>query len=239
MEDDPADRVDSSQINRNERDPALREAMQLDQVAYETRKANPVEWLEVLKNLDVLDDGRQLSEKVICNFLLDLWWDLRFAPGTRPLYLPFAEVYSLGFKILSGNQATSGGLEEGMFNLLYKSTASRATDKRVCFFLHRNQMAMCQGKRDLLHSSNHFFPVVFDYTTHKAHAFGIISDPAPNIREEAAKDSGWSCWLGPELWKLIGEELGWAEDVGDPGTVCIITKSWPQVYRPSIFSAKD
>lgn len=223
-------KVDSSQINRNEKDQAQRTAIQRDQVAYELRKSDVNEWLEVLRSLDVLQDRRMLSEKVICNYLLDGWWDVRFSPGKRPIYLAFAEVHALSMEILRADTLPSQSIEEGVFGLMYKSVASsRPEERRVCFFLYRDQSALANGERDLLLGGNHFFPVLFDYTARKAYVFGLVSVPEPEIEVEMGEESTWACWLGPELWSLIGQEMGWGTDVGDVNTVRIVTKNWSQV----------
>ena len=82
---------------------------------------------------------------------------------------------------------------------------------------------------DKLDQSDHFFPVVFDYPAHTAYAFGVVSVKKPEIRVELAQTSGWDCWMGPQLWKVIGQELHWGEDIGDSETVNVVTKNWEQV----------
>lgn len=226
--------MDSSQINRNEKDVARRKAIDDDEKAYQRRKSDPNESLEVLVSLDVLGDGRQLSEKVICNYVLDHWWDVRFSPGKRPIYLSFLEVNELGWDIIQDKVKHPKRFEDGEFGKLYRSVASRVEDRRVCFFVHRNQSAMARGVRDKLQHSNHFFPVVFDYTAHKAYAFGVVSVREEEVRSERGENSLWGCWLGPELWKSIGEEMHWGSDVGDVETVCVVTKNWRQVRIPDL-----
>jgi len=202
-------------------------------VEYEKRKGLAGEFLEVLSSLDVLDDGRQLSEKVICNYLLDRWWDLRFSPGKRPIYLAFAEVHELSREIAKAGGAirSSLQLEEGAFSTFYGSVAPRAKDRRVCFFLHRNQAAVASGKKNALHGANHFFPVVFDYLAKRAHCFGVVPVQQPEIQEDEGGESDWGHWMGPQLWSLIGQEMGWGDVVGDAETVTVVTKNWPQVSQ--------
>ena len=221
--------VDSSGIDKNEKDQAQRKAIHDDQVEYEKRKSMLEETLEVLRSLDVMGPGRQLSEKVICNYLLDHWWDLRFAPGKRPLYLPFAEVHQLSIDILSGGVDPADSFQNGAFCRLYRSVAPRPKSKRVCFFLHRNQATLACGKRGGLATANHFFPVVFDYEAHMAHCFGLVTVETADVWVQGGDESGWACWMGPELWMWIGQELGWAQDIGDVKTVSVVTKNWKQV----------
>lgn len=225
-------KVDSSQINRNERDEARRKAIHLDQVQYESMKADSDEWLEVLKSLEVLGHRRYLSEKVICNYTLDHWWDVRFSPGKRPIYLLFSMVHWLSLDIVAGKVKRTESFDSGEFGSLYRSVASRPEDKRVCFFLFRSQSAMNERVRDRLRgtSANHFFPVVFDYTAQKAYSFGVASVEKVEVRVERGGESPWSCWLGPELWVSIAHEMGWGEDVGDVDAVCTVEKNWQQVW---------
>ena len=82
-------RVDVSLLNRNEHNEAFRDALHNDEVAYQTRMALPHEWLNILADLSVMAPGMYLSDKVICNYLLNCWWALRFTPNARPIYLAF------------------------------------------------------------------------------------------------------------------------------------------------------
>lgn len=210
-----------------------RQAIYHDQVEYETKKADPFEWQQVLKDLDVLQPGNYLSEKVVCNYIMDQWWDIRFAPGRRPIYLPFTEVHYLSSR-LTAHLLQRGDEEFKLFPFqkLHQSVACRKEDRRVCFFLFRTQSAMDGEQRDEMKSCNHFFPVLFDYDAHKAHVFGIVNVSRPGVKAERASESKWSCWLGPELWQRIAEGMGWGEDVGDPDTVRVVTKNWNQACRP-------
>jgi hypothetical protein len=222
-------KVDSSNINRNEHDQAMRDNIHNDEVAYQTRIALPHEWLEVLRSLDVFRPKTFLSEKVICNYLLDCWWSHRFDPHTRPIYLPFTEIHLLSAKVIRGIQTEEISFENGSFNRLYCSVVPTATDKRVCFVLHRNEAHLLHGKTGSLAACNHFFPVLFDYDSHKAYAFGVWNVRGEMKEVKYGQSSRWKSWSGPELWDRIGRELGWAADVGDPDTVTVVVKNWRQV----------
>lgn len=221
--------VDSSKINRNEIDQAQRIAIHKDQVEYENRKGLGPELEEVLSNLNVFEDRRYLSDKVICNFLLDQWWDLRFSPGRRPIYLAFGEVQQIDRDIARGVTNFDLSFAQGSFGGLYRSVVPWAKKKQVCFFLHRNQNAMASGEGNGLESPNHFFPVVFDYRAKKVHCFGVVSVEEPEVTVASGRDSSWDRWMGPKLWMAIGKELGWEEDVGDPDEVVVVIKNWCQV----------
>ena len=71
-----ANKINSSQINKNKADLALKNAIYLNESSYLHRKANPQEWSYVLQNLKIFGPNRHLAEKAICNYLLDCWWDL-------------------------------------------------------------------------------------------------------------------------------------------------------------------
>jgi hypothetical protein len=101
--------------------------------------------------------------------------------------------------------------------------APAAREKSVCFFIHRGQ------GRNIMNHGNHFFPVLFDYEAHKAYAFGVSSCPESVCSSCEGMESGWQEWLGPGLWKLIGNELDWRDEVGDTDTVTVVTKNWLQV----------
>lgn len=222
--------VDSSSINRNESNQTLRNQIYQDEKEYQVRKALPYEWLEVLQSLPVIGPKRYLSEKVICNYLLDCWWALRFSPQIGATYLPFSEVNQLSHSILT-NQPTLLNFQSGVFKSLYRSVISTRTTKRVCFFLHRNLELVSQGERDTLARPNHFFPVVFNYDTHEAFVFGAWSTikKKEETRIGKGQESRWDAWLGSDLWRTIGHQLDWSNNVGDPAAVTVTIKNWHQV----------
>lgn len=180
-------------------------------------------------SLDVLGHKRYLSEKVICNYALESWWDLRFSPGRRPIYLAFPDIHVLSANICSGTYVPSKTFKTGIFQALYRATAPKPKHRMVSFFLQRSQSALVQGSNAGLSQANHFFPVVFDYQTHKAYFFGVISAKTPDVRVEGARSSGWASWMGPQLWGAIAHELGWRETVRGSESVTVVTKNWPQV----------
>ena len=192
----------------------------------------PYEWLEVLRCLDILAPGEQVSEKVICNHILDFWWGLRFRLRKGPIYLPFTEVLQLSRDVVNGVAQPSQTFEGGVFQSLYHSIIPNDKDRRVCFFLHRSQPALSMGHIDSLREPNHYFPVLFDYRAHRAYAFGILSVSEPGVVVRNGTQSNWDLWQGPELWEMIGSALGWVGDIGKLATVNVVTKSWPQVCLP-------
>ena len=204
----------------------MREKIHKDEMAYQKRVGMPYEWLDVLINLDVFSPKTFLSEKVICNHLLDCWWTHRFDPYTRPIYLPFTEIHLLSGKVVEDEEVSFDG---GAFARLYRSVVPTAADKRVCFFLLRNQSHLINDVEGGLDGCNHFFSVLFDYNSHRAHVFGTLSVKEKVTEVNTGESSGWNAWSGPTLWGRIGKELGWAADVGDVHTVNVVVKNWPQV----------
>jgi len=228
--------VNASRIDRNETNPVQKAAITADERTYRTRMANLTELQEILQTLGLLKDREWLSEKFICNFIFSHWWDLRFSPGPRPIYLPFFDVHLLSLEIQAKGFVLYEGSERAPFFNLYQSTAWRREERALCFFLHRSQGAMENGELDCFQESNHFFPVLFNYVDHMAHVFGTRSVMDPETRVQIGDESGWQYWLGPQLWKSIGQGMGWGEQVGDPNTVEVVTKNWHQVCGPSSHS---
>ena len=189
-------------------------------MTYLTRKAMPARWTQVLLNLNTLGPVSYLHEDVICNHLLETWWDLRFRPHTRPIYLPYSHIDSLCQKIAQGDMQVPTGSGDGAFKDMYRSTVPTTPDKRVCFFLHDRIFTPDNSKM--------FFPILFDYGAHTAYAFGT-STPGADFVAGRGDQSTWNRWLGPKLWTVIGRHLGWMVDDGKPATVKVVTKKWTKV----------
>lgn len=205
----------------------MREAIQKDEAEFQARKADPLDWLEVLRDLDVLSPGRFLSDRVICHYLLGVWWAIRFEERGF-IYLPFLVVHLASTSINIGRIASPGF--EGTFAYMYRAVAPYTKHRRACFLLLRNSLALSSHQRSVaLTNPNHFFAVAFDYRTHKAYIFGTVSTEQAVVDVETGEGGSWDCWLGPELWRAMGEDMGWKEDVGDPNTVEVVTKNWKQV----------
>ena len=223
-------KVDTSHINRNEHNEVQREAIHGDEVEYQIRKAFPFEWLEILSTLGALEPKTFLSDKIINNYLLTCWWALRFAPQAGPIYLGFSEVNDLSRDVLRG-ETQPVCFSDGIFRPLYSSVVPATANRQVCFFLHRNQSCMRTSTGGPMDHANHFFLVLFDYGTHTAYVFGTLDMSTKEIDVQCGLDSGWDHWLGPGLWTIIGQQLDWMADIGDPATVIVTTKNWHQVCQ--------
>ncbi|KAG1718054.1 uncharacterized protein EDB91DRAFT_1067025, partial [Suillus paluster] len=77
----------------------------------------------------------------------------------------------------------------------------------------------------IVHHSNHFFTVIFDFQGRLAHVLGRhISDDAMDV--DGVNPHDWKDWRGPEFWKRIAALHGWSpEDVDD---VVLIPRDWEQ-----------
>jgi hypothetical protein len=225
--------VDVTLINRNKMDKAQRAAIERDQRHYEVRKAQPDQLVETLRTLSALKHGVFLTNTIICNYILDHWWDLRFSPGRRPIYLPSYEINDISTKIFRNIDTNCDGFEDGPFSKMYRSTAPMSEDKRVCFFLHRDMSLITAGICGL-GTPNHFFPVLFDYQAHKAFVYGAVSTYHPESGVESGRTSNWASWLGPALWIQIYRMMGWGEMPGDSSTTSVVSKNWRQVRRPFV-----
>lgn len=222
--------VDSSHIDRNEGDQARRDAIHRDQLEYKTRKSSPDQWAEVLHHLNSAGIHGHLYPKIISNHILEKWWDVKFSPGGRPIYLAFRDLNLLIQDLSLGDHTPSESFESGFFHGLYRSVASSPKCKMVCFFLQRSDVIVSgHGYSPLDDRENHFFTVLFDYQAHKAYSFGFMSVGKAEVRVEAGAARGWAGWMGPSLWEAIAYEMGWTEGEQFTQTVEVVTKNWPQV----------
>jgi hypothetical protein len=103
-------------------------------------KAQPFDWVSILKDLNVLPGGWYLSNRVVFNYLLTLWWDFQFMPENGPVYLPFQPVHFTTGGFIAG-QVGSPGFKH-TFGHLYHSVAPYAKHRIVCFFLYRNSLVL-------------------------------------------------------------------------------------------------
>ncbi|KAF9779913.1 hypothetical protein BJ322DRAFT_1167208, partial [Thelephora terrestris] len=162
-----AKKVDASNINRNETSEARRKAIQDDQVHYERRKTSPDEWIEVIEETKSAGHSQHLNPKIMCNYILEKWWDVRFAPGKRPIYLSFPEMELLTQSLIHGEYVPSTTFNKSDFSGLYSSTAPNAKHRIVP--AHNEPLLHC-GFR--LSSSQGF--IVWDnlYNRSRAHEMG-------------------------------------------------------------------
>ncbi|KAG1843312.1 hypothetical protein DFJ58DRAFT_854529 [Suillus subalutaceus] len=77
----------------------------------------------------------------------------------------------------------------------------------------------------VVHHSDHFFTVIFDYQRQKAHVLGRhISNDAMDI--DGLDPDDWNEWRGPDYWRRIGALHGWG--TGDVADVSVISMDWEQ-----------
>ncbi|KAG0694319.1 hypothetical protein DFH29DRAFT_1006457 [Suillus ampliporus] len=77
----------------------------------------------------------------------------------------------------------------------------------------------------IIHHSQHFFAVIFDFMRHTAHVLGRhISDDAMHV--DGTNPNDWEAWGGPRYWRNVAALHGWT--VGDATDVCIRVQDWAQ-----------
>ena len=78
----------------------------------------------------------------------------------------------------------------------------------------------------IVHHSDHFFAVIFDFQRRAAHVLGRhISEDAMEV--DGVDAHAWEDWNGPKLWKNIAHLHGWIA-LGDNTDVLISPMNWPQ-----------
>ena len=77
----------------------------------------------------------------------------------------------------------------------------------------------------IVHHSDHFFAVVFDYQRHIAHVMGRhISDSMMDV--DGVDPNDWEDWDGPQYWRRIGSLHRWS--TGDVTNVSVRSTNWLQ-----------
>ena len=77
----------------------------------------------------------------------------------------------------------------------------------------------------IIHHSNHFFAVIFDFERHHVYVLGRnISTNAMGVDGGGADD--WNQWRGPEYWRRIAALHGWG--TGDVTDVSLTSINWKQ-----------
>lgn len=225
-------------VTRQEKNRVVREFRTLiveNHRTYLSLKGSPYEWQEMLDTLEVFGPNKWLSEKVICRFLMDHWWPLRYGSETGLVYLPFAILQELSTGICRRGQTdrqNAPDFVDGPFYRQYSSVIPQISRRRVGFILIRNVGSMSAADfswRDVLQRPNHFFPVVFDYDSRIAYAFGAFGGSRPGIRHQGGTESDWDRWYGPELWMELAHLLGWSGVLCPTDEMQVVSKEWSQV----------
>ncbi|KAG1760492.1 hypothetical protein EV702DRAFT_985523 [Suillus placidus] len=77
----------------------------------------------------------------------------------------------------------------------------------------------------IVHHSQHFFAVIFDFLRHTAHVLGRhISNDVMHVHQTNLDD--WEAWGGPRYWRNVAALHGWM--AGDVTDVCIRAQDWTQ-----------
>ncbi|KAG1839613.1 hypothetical protein C8R48DRAFT_621556 [Suillus tomentosus] len=113
---------------------------------------------------------------------------------------------------------------------LYTARVNEITTEEVDLF-RRNYFVPLEGKCPvvpvgfIVHHSDHFFVVIFDYQQSIAHVLGrYISDSAMDV--DGIDPFNWEGWQGPEYWRRIASLHGWR--IGDVTQISVIHRDWTQ-----------
>ncbi|KAG1859401.1 hypothetical protein C8R48DRAFT_673945 [Suillus tomentosus] len=116
------------------------------------------------------------------------------------------------------------------FICLMSARVNEITTEEVNLF-RRNYFVPLEGQCPvvlvgfIVHHSDHFFVVIFDYQLSVAHVLGqYISDSAMDI--DGIDPFNWEGWQGPEYWRRIASLHGWR--IGNVTQISVIHRDWTQ-----------
>lgn len=204
-------------------------------MTYLSCKASPYAWQEILSDLTIFGPQQWLSDKAICRFLMDIWWPLRHEPQAGCAYLPLLTVHEISMAIGKRGRDSIGshvGFQDGPFYSQYSSVIPQLPHRRVGFVLIRNLGSMqvaTDSWTHVINNPNHFFTVVFDYDSQRAHSFGVSGRQTTGALYQTATESDWNRWYGPELWMDLAYHLGWEGALQPLERVHVVSKDWEQV----------
>jgi hypothetical protein len=161
--------------------------------------AQPGVWLSVLHNWTTLGSKEWLEAAVANFYLSHVWYEMLGRSHVR-----YVDWYA----------ATANNIEDEELEQF----------RRNHFVPHDSTCAMVPVGF-IVHHSNHFFVVIFDYERRMVHVLGRhISADSMDVDGEDPHD--WNDWRGPEYWRKIGALHGW--NTGDVEDVSIIPMDWEQ-----------
>ncbi|KAG2116293.1 hypothetical protein DEU56DRAFT_761564 [Suillus clintonianus] len=161
--------------------------------------AQPGVWLSVLHSWTTLGLNEWLEAAVANFYLSHVWYEM--LGRTHMRYVDW-------------NAATANNIEDEELEHF----------RRNHFVPHDGTCAMAPVGF-IVHHSNHFFVVIFDYERRMAHVLGRhISADSMDVDGEDPHD--WNDWRGPEYWRKIGALHGWS--TGDVSDVSINPMDWEQ-----------
>ncbi|KAG1817591.1 uncharacterized protein BJ212DRAFT_1480154 [Suillus subaureus] len=165
--------------------------------------AQPVAWMAVLDAWATLGLNEWLEVIVADFYLSHMWYGLLGKSHMRYIGLHVARV--------SANDIEDEEVENFWRNNLLPH-------KGICPVL---------PVRFVVHHSQHFFTVIFDYQQHKVHVLGCYITADDNAMDINGMDpDNWNEWNGLEYWRRIGVLHGWK--TGDVTDVSVIFVDWEQ-----------
>ncbi|KAG2108245.1 uncharacterized protein F5147DRAFT_652964 [Suillus discolor] len=161
--------------------------------------AQPLFWTSVWNNWSTLGVDQWLDTTVANFYLAHLWYEMNDTSHMR-----YVDVYTARMNHITAE-------EKELFKRNY--------------FLPRERRCPMVPVGFIVHHSQYFFAVIFDYQQQRAHVLGRhISEDAMNV--DGVDPHDWEDWGGPEYWRRIGDLHEWS--LGDASDVSVITKDWMQ-----------
>ncbi|KAG2108265.1 uncharacterized protein F5147DRAFT_773848 [Suillus discolor] len=161
--------------------------------------AQPLFWTSVWNNWSTLELDQWLDATVANFYLAHMWYEVHDTSCMR-----YVNIYTARMNPITAE-------EKELFKRNY--------------FLPREGRCPMVPVGFIVHHSQHFFVVIFDYQRQRARILGChISEDAMNV--DGVDPHDWEDWGGPEYWTRIGDLHEWS--LGDVSDVSVITKDWVQ-----------
>ena len=156
--------------------------------------AAPTRWSHVVTNLTSLGDRQWVTADVLNYYLLVRWWELRQT----------AEVYYVDYDFVHKYTAVN---DAEILDFKKRYTNAQFTKRQVIFIVHH---------------SDHWFTVVFDYECNFAWVLGRNINPDESQSEGEVQE-----WKGALIWQNVARLLQWNDVSEYPEHV--INVDWVQV----------
>ncbi|KAG2136431.1 hypothetical protein DEU56DRAFT_756337 [Suillus clintonianus] len=161
--------------------------------------SRPILWTDAWNNLQTLQSSTWLDAAVANFYLCHVWYE-----GRGRTCMRYLDMYA----------AMAGDLCD-----------HEIQEMRINHFIDPDAACPMVPVGFIVHHSQHFFAVIFDFIRHTAHVLGRnISNHIMHVRQTNLDD--WEAWEGPRYWRNVAALHGWT--AGDVTDVCIRTQDWTQ-----------
>jgi hypothetical protein len=161
--------------------------------------AQPGVWVSVLHNWTTLGSNEWLEAAVANFYLSHVWYEMLGRSRMR---------------YVNWDAATANSIEDEELEHFQRN-----------HFVPDDGTCAMAPVGFIVHHSDHFFVVIFDYERRVVHVLGRhISADAMDVDGKDPHD--WNDWRGPEYWRKIGALHGWS--TGDVADVSIVSMDWEQ-----------